>query len=56
MAIVLVFYPVGMTTKIKNDLVSDNSKLMRITANQMIAHYSVIFDPIYKSFKLLAFK
>ena len=36
-------------------IVSDNFKLMRITATQIIAHYVVNFDQIHKSFKLLAF-
>ena len=34
--------------------ISDNFKLMRITATQIIAHYSVNFDPIQKSFKRLS--
>ena len=34
--------------------ISNHFKLMRITATQMIAHYSVNFDPIHKSFELLA--
>ena len=41
-------YPVGVIM-----IVSDN--LMHITATQIIAHYSVNFDQIHKSFKLLAF-
>ena len=36
-------------------IVSDNFKLMRITATQKIAQYSVNFYPIYKSFALLVF-
>ena len=36
-------------------IVSDNFKLMRITATQKIAHYSVNFDLIHKSFTLLVF-
>ena len=36
-------------------VVSDNFKLMRITATQKIAHYSVNFDLIHKSFALLVF-
>ena len=34
--------------------ISDNFKLMHITATQIIAHYSVNFDPIQKSFKELS--
>ena len=34
--------------------ISDNFKLMRITATQMIAHYSVNFHLIRTSFKILA--
>ena len=36
-------------------IVSNNFKLMCITATQMIAHYSVSFDLIHKSFTLLLF-
>ena len=36
-------------------IVSDNFKLMRITATQKIAHYSIKFDLIHKSFALLVF-
>ena len=34
--------------------ISDNFKLMHITATQIIAHYSISFDPIQKSFKALS--
>ena len=34
-------------------IVSDNFKLMHIIATQKIAHYSVNFDQIQKSFTLL---
>ena len=34
--------------------ISDNFKLMRITATQMITDYSVNFDLIQKSFKTLS--
>ena len=34
--------------------ISDNFKLMCITSTQMIAHYSVNFDAIQKSFKRLS--
>ena len=54
MAIALVFYPVGVTKKSKT-IISDNFKLMRITATQKIAHYPVNFDLIHKSFALLVF-
>ena len=36
-------------------IVSNNFKLMRTTATQKIAHYSVNFDLIHKSFALLVF-
>ena len=54
-AIASVFYPVGVTIKSKT-IVSNNFKLMYITATQMIAHYSVDFDWIHKCFTLLAFQ
>ena len=53
-AIASVFYPVGVTKKLKT-IVSDNFKLMHITATQKIAHYSVNFDLIHKSFALLVY-
>ena len=36
-------------------IISNNFKLMRYTATQKIAHYSVNFDLIQKSFTLLVF-
>ena len=36
-------------------IVTDKFKLMCITATQKIAHYSVNFDLIHKSFPLLVF-
>ena len=36
-------------------IISNNFKLMRITATQTIAHYSVNFDLIHKSFTVLLF-
>ena len=51
-AIASLFYPVDMTKSQK--IISDDFKLMRITATQMITHYSVNFDPIHKYFTLLA--
>ena len=36
-------------------IISDNFKLMHIIATQKIAHYSVNFDQIQKSFTLLVF-
>ena len=35
--------------------ISDNFKLLHITATQMIAYYSVNFDLIQKSFKRLSY-
>ena len=35
-------------------IVSNNFKSMHITATQMIAHYSINFDPIQKSLEVLA--
>ena len=52
-AIASVVVPVGMTNNQMK--ISDNFKLMCITATQMITHYSVNFNLIYKSFTLLAF-
>ena len=48
-----VFYPVGMTICKSKMIVSYNFKLIRVTATQMIAHYSVNFDLIYKLFTVL---
>ena len=48
-AIASVVFPVVIKTKL-----SDNFKLMRIIATQMIAHYSVNFDLIQASFRIIA--
>ena len=51
-AIASVFSPVSVTNNQMK--ISDNFQLMRITGTQMIAHYSVNFDLIQKSFKRLS--
>ena len=54
MAITSVFYPVGMIKNQKRWLVII-LKLLCIAATQMIAHYSINFDLIHKTFTLLVF-
>ena len=51
-AIVSVVLPVAMTNY--QTKVIGNFKFMRITATQMIAHYSVNFDQIQNSSKRLS--
>ena len=50
-AIASVVFPVGTTNN--QTKISNNFKLMCITATQMIAHYSVNFNPIQNPFKRL---
>ena len=53
LAIASVFYPVGVTKDQKESLAIILN--MRITATQMIAHYSVNFNLFHKSFALFVF-